>query len=972
MFKRFCVLFAIVLLISVTGYGQSYSGPADGAVNGGVIVSTNNFTSAPSFGSPMDDIIRNKIDVGLLNVRAENLPEIDASQFYQADPYYSADNNPAPNLLLKSFAGLTQSNSIPADPYVAVGAGYIVATINSDFGIYDMNGNLLKRINADAWYSSTINSPGAFDPKVTYDHEAKRWVMVWLDQDDALQRGNFLISVSLDSIPLGQWINYVLPSNVNGTTQSGGWVDFQGVGIDENAVYIVGNQFSFASSFQYAKIRIVNKADLYRTTPGAVRWSDIWNIKYPPGVASSSNVFHIKPMLKYGTTTNGRFYLVHTPNGSANFVAIYWIDNPINNPTLTGQIVGIGSYSPPPNANQLGGGSPLISTNGAQMQIEPIYKDGRLYIIHSIANPQNFGYSALQYVRINTTNMVKEEEIIFGSVGAWYFFPSLAVDRHGNVGISYSRSADEEYVGAFYASKKAAENVFSPSLELKKGVANYVKTFGGTRNRWGDYSGIWLDPRNDEDFVIFNKWVSAVNTWNTWGGIFRVAPYDGPRAVSLISSLNFNDIEVGTESAPLEFELISYGSQPLVISNMNFVSNNFQLITNLTYPFNLPSGESITVQMRATPGVAGNLIDTLFVSSNDGGFIGVEVKTLGYVINPASFNTMYASSGVTNSGNLATINTASGSGTTVGPTGFNNILSVVTNKTNGELIGLTGPNPASIVRINAGGTGNAHNYMTLTDITDAASISFDTSGVLYMATRSGGIYTVDLGSKTFTQVATSPALIQSIAFDPLTNELYASLYKAIGGGKDILFKINAATGDTTNVGAAGFSTFLINDLEFTSDGTLYALKGNAAQVSELYTLSTTNGTGTLVAATGVVGLTSLGFNPLIDPTSVKDISVVPSAYSVSQNYPNPFNPVTTIEFSVPVPADITINVYNVLGEIVRTIYSGFNNSGTYTITWNSTDATGNSVPSGIYFYEMKAKGVDNTEFSKIQKMVLMK
>jgi len=98
----------------------------------------------------------------------------------------------------------------------------------------------------------------------------------------------------------------------------------------------------------------------------------------------------------------------------------------------------------------------------------------------------------------------------------------------------------------------------------------------------------------------------------------------------------------------------------------------------------------------------------------------------------------------------------------------------------------------------------------------------------------------------------------------------------------------------------------------------------------------------------------------------------PTSFSLSQNYPNPFNPSTTIEFALPISAKIKVKVYNLLGQTVKVIYDGTKDAGYYKFNWNSDDVNGNSVSSGVYFYELSASGFDGREFSQMMKMILIK
>jgi len=965
-------LFMLLLLVFTTTmvFGQAYNGPAAGSKTGGVVVNTNNFGLTPSNSFPKPETIRNKVDY---NAGPVFLKEYD--DMYDAIKLYVEDKNAGKDaidttqaLMLKSFQGLTQTNSIPPDPHVAVGAGYIIATVNSDFGIFDKSGNLLKRINADQWYATTLSSPGAFDPKVIYDHFDKRWVMVWLDQNDNPARGYHLISVSDDSIPTGTWYNYAIRSDVNGDIPSNNWMDYQGVGFDDDILYVTGNQFSFASAFNYAKIRMYPKSALYANdVNGTITWNDIYGIKYPSPGPTQQFIFHIRPTIAYNHDP-AKYYFLHAPNGG-NAFALYWIENPLTNPVLRGAMVPTVSYSSPPNANQLGGGSPLLSTNGAQLQDEPIFKDGQIWSIHTITNPQASTYSALHYVKINTATNTVAEQSILGSSGLWYYFGAIAIDKFNNAATTFARSGDNEYAGAFYSSKLANETNFTYSAPLQTGKANYVKTFGGTRNRWGDYMGIWLDPENLTDFVLFTEYAASVNTWSTWTGVLRVAPYDGPKGFLDKTVLNFGEVEVNKNSLPDKFKLTSFGTQSIVVDSLYFGSNNFTLNTNLSYPFTLEPNRTIEIEVTAKPAGVGPLADTLYIQSNETGLTGVAVTALGYQIQPTNERAMYAVSGGTDNNRMFYLRTGNGVPTEIGPTTKNAFVSIAINPKTKVIYGLRNSVPQEIVRVNADG-GDAHTLFK-TSLTDLGSIAFDTSGNMYASQKSGKVYKVGLLDSSFTERFTSAAPVLSIAFHPQTNELYASLYRALGSPKDMIFKINQSTGDTTRVGYTGFGSAIF-DIEFDNAGDLFGLKGLTNQATDLIKLNPLTGTGVLVASTTVINLASLSFNYNGTLTDIKNPTNLPVSFSLGQNYPNPFNPTTKIDYSLPKAANVKITVYNLLGEVVKVLYEGMNNAGGYSLYWNADDVSGAKLTSGVYFYELKANTVDGEVFNEIKKMVLLK
>ncbi len=80
--------------------------------------------------------------------------------------------------------------------------------------------------------------------------------------------------------------------------------------------------------------------------------------------------------------------------------------------------------------------------------------------------------------------------------------------------------------------------------------------------------------------------------------------------------------------------------------------------------------------------------------------------------------------------------------------------------------------------------------------------------------------------------------------------------------------------------------------------------------------------------------------------------VRPHSFTLHQNYPNPFNPTTTIAFTLPEASNVRIEVFNVLGERVRTLTNSRYNTGNYSVVWDGLNEAGTLVPSGVYFYRM--------------------
>jgi len=94
---------------------------------------------------------------------------------------------------------------------------------------------------------------------------------------------------------------------------------------------------------------------------------------------------------------------------------------------------------------------------------------------------------------------------------------------------------------------------------------------------------------------------------------------------------------------------------------------------------------------------------------------------------------------------------------------------------------------------------------------------------------------------------------------------------------------------------------------------------------------------------------------------------MPNDYQLAQNYPNPFNPSTEISFTLKSAAEVTLTVYNLMGQQVSRLAEGQYPAGTHTVSWNSTDRSGSRVASGVYLYRLQSN-----QFSETRKMVLLK
>jgi len=106
---------------------------------------------------------------------------------------------------------------------------------------------------------------------------------------------------------------------------------------------------------------------------------------------------------------------------------------------------------------------------------------------------------------------------------------------------------------------------------------------------------------------------------------------------------------------------------------------------------------------------------------------------------------------------------------------------------------------------------------------------------------------------------------------------------------------------------------------------------------------------------------------IVEHGTPNDDNVAPVLTLDASNYPNPFNPETTISFSVPVAGPTALKIYNLKGQVVRTLVNDAREAGRHSVVWNGMDDNGNSVSSGMYFFRVYNDGKNIT-----RKMLLAK
>ncbi len=210
------------------------------------------------------------------------------------------------------------------------------------------------------------------------------------------------------------------------------------------------------------------------------------------------------------------------------YVQIVRVDNPLGTPTFTQQFVLVGNidnvFAALPDAPQLGT-TELISTNN-RPALSAVWRDNRLWMTAEVlpSSGPDAGQTTAHWWKLDTTMpstiAVADQGNIGGediAPGTFTYFPAVTVNRDGFAAFGFSASAPTIFAGAYATGRAAgdAPGTVRPSEVVHPGRDIYIRRLSANpafENRWGDYSGIAVDPTNNDFFWVFNEFADVQGT----------------------------------------------------------------------------------------------------------------------------------------------------------------------------------------------------------------------------------------------------------------------------------------------------------------------------------------------------------------------------------------------------------------------------------------------------------------------------
>ena len=448
----------------------------------------------------------NESEYARLKVEARTLSEVaHAPDLLQADvqstrsaAIFSTAKLPA------DFAGLGDTGWTPSDCSLAAGPSHLILTVNSAWALFDKAGQQILRCEFSDWFSNVVTDAVIIHPKVLYDQYAGHWVIAACAWSSDGRHAWFLVSVSQARNPLGPWWNWAFDASLDGELATQHHADGLGLGVDHAALYLTANMFDRQGAFQYAKLRVLNKSDLYAGR--ATHWWDFWELYNPDGAL----VFGLQPAHTFGTP--GVQYLLNVTSQGRSLTQ-WSLTHPLKSPPqLTRRALTTTGYHLAPNARQPQT-TREIETGDTRL-VNVVFRNGLLWTAHTVA--ANWGeaenFSAIQWFQLNPGAGIITQQHIYGAPGLYYFCPTMMVDGQSNLILVFNRAGDTEFPTLRFTGRLSTDipNALQASARIKESRA-------AGPSAWGRYNGAAVDP-NDTKVWVAGQYAADDSEWATWIG----------------------------------------------------------------------------------------------------------------------------------------------------------------------------------------------------------------------------------------------------------------------------------------------------------------------------------------------------------------------------------------------------------------------------------------------------------------------
>ncbi|MCB9232062.1 MAG: T9SS type A sorting domain-containing protein [Bacteroidia bacterium] len=424
-----------------------------------------------------------------------------------------------------NFVGNSYAQSVPNDNDCAISDdGMLVSVINTNIFMYDApNSNNVKIVSL-ANFSSALGIPNSkYDPKVTYDPKADRFIMVFLNGFTETT-SKIILAFSQTNDPTGNWNLYALEGNpLNDTT----WTDYPIIGMTDKEFFITGNLLipglSWQLGFSQSIIWQIDKDNGYNgDSLNLSLWS---NIKY-----GGRPIRNLLPIQSGSTTVGPDIYFLSNRNfdASNDSVFILHLTDTLGAPGAALNVDVKKSSTPygmPPAAHQKF--NQYLQTNDARW-LGGFIENDKIQFVGNCVNPDNGLAGFYHGIIDNVSSTMDVSGTVLGDSTLDYGYPNIAytgnssTDNSAMIGFNHASVDTSAGFSAIYFDGTD----HSERLTLKKGD-NYINVLSGTAERWGDYSGCQRKYNEPGTVWVSGTWAKSNTDPGTWISEVKAPPSVG-------------------------------------------------------------------------------------------------------------------------------------------------------------------------------------------------------------------------------------------------------------------------------------------------------------------------------------------------------------------------------------------------------------------------------------------------------------
>ena len=449
-----------------------------------------------------------------------------------------------------SFAGLAFPNSfgsVPPDTILAVGPAHIVELTNTTVAFYNrFTGKRLFLQDLTVFFGPVGAGNFLFDPQVTYDELAQRFVIAVLDvpaAPTAQSRGFLLYAVSNSSDPTNGFSEMQRIDVTEAASGENALPDFPRVGWNADAHVITLNMFGAVSQdFKRVAIIVIDKSSVLDANPASFVMTQ---------TDRSNDNFTMVPAIMHDSSPGDPMWLVEESSDfPGSGIRLVKMTNVLaGSPSFTEYERTVSAYELPPNADQPGSGpfsgdcfsasptgSGFICTNDASF-LSVAWRGNRLLAAHNVGLASD-SQSHARWYEFDTSGapVLTQQETINPGFGIDTYYPSIEIASNGDLGMTFMESSASQFMSMYItgqASEDPPGHMRAPVL-AKAGLGTYRAFdcfFGGvfiSDCRAGDFSGISVDPNFSNMFCAANEYATASksNNWGTWIACFSIGAHD--------------------------------------------------------------------------------------------------------------------------------------------------------------------------------------------------------------------------------------------------------------------------------------------------------------------------------------------------------------------------------------------------------------------------------------------------------------